>query len=648
VTAHEPTSGRERTGLLAALGRLWFCGLFAAVLFGAYDVVAHAPALRWWEAGEVVGIYALLGGLGTLAGIPLAALLLWLLRPLLGLGRAAAALLGAGLAAAILAAVEQGALGRPLGLAALLAAALLAARASALRTFERVGRWRVRRGLALAALAGLAVAPVVGRRLARCGAGELASRAGGSPDLVLIVLDTQRADHLGAYGDPRGLSPAFDAFAREGALFNSCFSPAPWTVPSHASMFTGHFPPSHGCSFEHHRWLDHDFTTLAEALQARGYQTAAFVANEYLFESNLLQGFEVAEPAGASCARLAIRPLLELIGWPARYADHGATDALERVDAFLARERDPERPLLLFVNLLETHWRYLPPLADRLDRTRPQPGVAAATGVSRRFYGPLVMAGKRIDGPVEASIRALYAAAVRYQDRRLGELLEVLRRRLDWDRAAVAVTSDHGENLGEGGRYDHVFAVNDALVHVPLAVRYPPAFPAGSRVEGLCQLVDLPVTLFALSSRDGAATLGEGLAGRSLLPGKFEPRDVVLLFGDPYLGHLGAMELFAGFNRDVLGFAAVLRGVSDGWHKLVRSSAKGEELFDLAADRDETRDLSASDSARRDALRARLDEELKKLPAYVGPPQQPPRDPEVGPLDDERLRAMGYVHGGRR
>jgi len=646
VTVHESTSA-PRAALVTALGRLWICGLLAAAALGSFDVAANAPRSRWFEAGEIVAIWALLGGVAALAALPAAAALLLMLRPRLGLGRAAAALLGTALAAVVVLALEHGLFGPVAAFVALGLSALLALRSAALRSFERPGRSRRQRGTAAAILLLLAAAPPIGRRAAAPDGPARTTRDGGRPDVVLIVLDTLRADHLGAYGDRRSLTPRFDALAREGALYARCFSSAPWTVPSHASLFTGLHPPSHGCSFEHHRWLDDDFTTLAEALAERDYRTAAFVANDYLRQSNLLQGFETQVDLGAGAGALAIRPLLELLGWPARWCDHGAADGVERIDEYLARD-DGERPLFLFVNLLEAHWRHLPPLAERIGQTEPVPGVWTASDVSRRFYGPLQMAGKRIDGPLQESIGRLYAAAVAYQDGKLGELIDVLRRRIDLDRAVVVVTSDHGENLGEGGRWDHVFAVNDALLHVPLVIRHPPAFPPGARIDGLCQLVDLPGTLLGLATRDPGARLDEGAAGRSLVPERFDPRDVVLAFGDPYLGHLGAMEAHTGFSRDVLPFAAVQRAIRDSTHKLVRSSVRGEELFDLASDPDETRDAAADAPARRDALRARLDEELARLPAYRGPPQHPAKDVETGSHDDARLRALGYVSRERR
>src|SRR5262249_49243072 len=129
-----------------------------------------------------------------------------------------------------------------------------------------------------------------------------------------------------------------------------------------ASLFTGLEPPSHGCSCEHHKWLDRSLKTIAETLkQEANYQTAAFVANDWLLATNLVEGrFERVHSVGGRYRLLALKPICELLGWPGRFADKGATDAIESIRDFLAYGRAPDKPLFLFVNLLEDHWRYLP------------------------------------------------------------------------------------------------------------------------------------------------------------------------------------------------------------------------------------------------------------------------------------------------
>jgi arylsulfatase A-like enzyme len=237
---------------------------------------------------------------------------------------------------------------------------------------------------------------------------------------------------------------------------------------------------------------------------------------------------------------------------------------------------------------------------------------------------------------VAEAVRAFYAAEIRYQDRQLGRLLTVLDRHLDLDRTLLLITADHGENLGEGGRWDHVFALNDALVHVPMILRMPGRLPAGVRESGLCSLLDVPATVADVV---GGLDLAPG-PGRSLLPGTFRPRDVVFAQGDPYLGHLERMGFVTGFERDVAGFADLLLSARDGRFKYVLSSRDGGRLYDLDRDPAETRDVSDAHPARAAALAAALDAWRDRTPRYA------PGTRDARALDArerEQLESLGYV-----
>jgi arylsulfatase A-like enzyme len=471
--------------------------------------------------------------------------------------------------------------------------------------------------------------------------------AGARPHVVVIVLDTTRADFLDPWrarddGLPAELTPRLDALARDATVFERAFVPAPWTVPSHASLFTGLHPIAHGASFLHHRWLDDRFTTLAEALRDAGYRTISIAANRLLESTNLLQGFEVRAAAGERFRGLALRRVLELVGLPAKWMDQGAADAVEAAERALPRRESADaQPVFLFVNLLEPHWRHFPPLADRLALLPPEIGWLEANRISARYYGPLVMAGKTVEGPLRETMRALYAASIRYQDRQLGRLVDAVDARLDPARTLLVVTADHGENLGEGGRWDHVFALNDALIRVPLLVRQPGRFAAGRRESGLCETVDVTATI---AEAVGGLPLRLDPGARSLAPERFTPRERIVAEGDPYYGHLEAMSLYTGLQRDVGRFARLLRAVRDDRHKLVWAQGAGSTLHDLAADPDEVKDVSAEapDAA------ARLQADLDAWLAERAPDAYRPEagDAGGGGLSDaerERLRSLGYL-----
>jgi len=467
---------------------------------------------------------------------------------------------------------------------------------------------------------------------------EAARRGGDRLNVVLIVLDTLRADHIGAYGHAGALTPHLDTFAHSATLYENAFASASWTVPSHATLFTGLPPGRHRASFDHDRSLDDRFTTLAESLGSAGYRTAAFSANRWLEIGNLMQGFDRFQITGAPFVRSMLRPLLQLLGAPSKWMDHGARHTVERTSAFLTEEVEQTAPLFLFVNLIDPHWRYLPPLMDRLAFLPKEVGAMEATWISTQMYGPLMMAGKKIEGPVEEVVRAFYAAAVRYQDRQLGELLESIDTALGRENTLVIITADHGENLGEAGRWDHVFAVNDHLIRVPLLIRLSKRFPPGLRIAGATGLIDIPATVADLIP---ALWLPPG-EGRTLVPQNLQAREWVFAEGDPFRLHLERMSAYAD-SAELDAFGASLVAVRSSRFKYQRSSVTGAALFDLAADPNESDNVVDSWPEEAAALSAELDRWLASeghtsiAPSPVGAKERFSED------DLRALRALGYV-----
>lgn len=459
------------------------------------------------------------------------------------------------------------------------------------------------------------------------------------PSMVVILLDTQRADYLGPYRPDRKGTPVLAALAAESVVYERAFSQAPWTVPSHATLFTGLYPVTHGCSGDVHRWLDDEFQTLAEELRSAGYRTAGFSANPWIKKANLHQGFDVFVPVGARFRTLFLRELLQLAGMPALWADQGAADAAVQLEQFFAANQGETAPLLLFINLAEPHWKHLPVLSDRLDALPADLSVVEATRLSADYSGPLAMAGQRVSPRLPEALRALYAGAVAYQDRVLGRMLETLRENLDLDQTLLVVTADHGENLGEAGRYEHCFAVNDYLLHVPLIVRYPPLFPPGLREPGLCELLDLHVTLRELSGRGVPAEL----PGRSLVPGRFQPREHIRAQGDPFVNHLASMSMVTGMRRDVAEFAASQRVVRGERFKLVDREGFPPRLYDLDRDPDEADNVLLQHPDEAHALQAVLERWWTDVPAYVPRDREGLEGEELSAEDEATLRALGYV-----
>lgn len=475
------------------------------------------------------------------------------------------------------------------------------------------------------------------------------------PNVVLIVLDTTRRDRLGCYGHAGGLTPALDALAAEGVVYEDAFSTAPWTMPSHASMFTGLYPVTHGCTYEHHIWLDDQFETLAEMLKARGYRSAALVSNNHLSRANMFQGFDELVYLKGRYESLALAEFSRRLGLPDHWVDKGGYEARDELAQCLSTGKH-DRPLFLFVNLFEPHTAYYPPLAWRAAHLPRPVGYWEATRFVSQFDTTAAHSAGRSDAYARSVIGAMYDALIAYQDTRLSELLEVLSQCSDLDNTLLIVTADHGENLGEAGRWDHVFGINDALIRIPLVIRYPRLFPPGHRVSGICQIVDfVPTVLDVLGeplvqSQETkqssvlweSATQRFALPGRTLVPERFVAREVAYADVAPFLMDLRTVELTRGSKAGVGHFNAHLRVMHTGSLKYVWASDGQHALYDVLADPDETRNLI---DARPDAARE-LHEKLlawwQAQPAYVRPVEDTPPQPFDRETID-RLRSLGYL-----
>jgi arylsulfatase A-like enzyme len=299
------------------------------------------------------------------------------------------------------------------------------------------------------------------------------------PDLVVLLCDTARADAFQPWGGPHP-TPTVERLCREGVTYASATTPAPWTVPAHASMFSGLLPTEHGINGECFEWVDRRPSSpaaavrafagqwLPEALRARGYRTWGASCNSWISRwGGFDRGFDEfvdlrpqAKPKSRP-ARLAFRVRRALGG-----TDRGGGEAVRRFHARL-REAGPE-PQFWFVNLMETHspfnppGRYYPYPPWRRLRTRHLAGFQTDQGLSFN-------AGVTDPGPEYArTLRPIYYACARYEDMILGELIRAVQDR--GRPTVVALVADHGELLGEHGLYNHNSSLHQPLLHVPLAI----------------------------------------------------------------------------------------------------------------------------------------------------------------------------------
>jgi arylsulfatase A-like enzyme len=352
-----------------------------------------------------------------------------------------------------------------------------------------------------------------------------------SPNVLLIVLDTVRADHLSLYGYERSTTPTLERLAQRGIRFDEARATAPWTLPSHASMFTGHWP--HELGEEWMTPLRGNFPTLAEYLGNHGYATAGFVANVGYCsqETGLARGFthyedyelEDLDPLRTSGL---VHYLVGAISGIIRTLDISSVHPLKRFvnqwcdpkrknaalvrRAFLSwvsQRRDTGRPFFAFLNFFDAHQQYLLPPGAR-HRFATYPVTTQEFTVVYElwpFLDKMRLPPRYID-----LARDAYDDCLGYLDEQLGLLFDALQRHGVLDQTLVIVTSDHGEGLGEHNLFDHGESLYRTEVRVPLVIRPPSGLNRSLVVGETVSLRDLPATIVDLS----------GLGAGSPFPGK--------------------------------------------------------------------------------------------------------------------------------
>lgn len=441
-----------------------------------------------------------------------------------------------------------------------------------------------------------------------------AACGGDRPNILLVVLDTARGDRYPFNGYDRPTAPALEALGREGVVYREAFSPAPWTVPAHASLFTGQYPSLHRTDCGSLRLPD-EAVTLAETLREAGYRTVGYTANPWIGRTyNFQQGFDTYVDIWKEVAEGS--------------ADTGATITNERVTRFLRwRHENPgarRQPFFIFVNYFEPHIPYHPPDPERSRFVRPGADPDRVEELSRLGHPEEMRFILGLSDLTESDLgilNDLYDGEIAYTDRRLGEILELLRELRILDRTIVAVVGDHGENIGDHGMMDHKMSVHATLLRVPLVLRYPGSVTPGQVIDSPVQVHDLHPTLLRLAGvrlpsgviEEGIPLPGTDTGGRPRTPadpivGEFVGPPVEFLelmresFPEADLGRFD--RTLVALHRD--GFA--IHWGSDGRHA----------LYHLAEDPGETRDLAAARPERLRRMVGLVDEWLRRPARRAG------------------------------
>lgn len=342
----------------------------------------------------------------------------------------------------------------------------------------------------------------------------------GAPNVLLLVMDTERADHLSTYGYDRETTPRIDRLASQSVVYRRAYSPSSWTLPSHASMFTGLTPQEHRAGVIHRPYLDGTAPTLAEILRDRGYATGGFVANEFWCgrQTRLDRGFiryeDFYQNAADAMARTSLGRHLAygVLPW------FGLTDVPGRKNAAKVNEQFLHwldglggRPFFAFLNYFDVHGPLLPkpPYAGRFSKgdVRPQTHeiqIGALTG--------------DIPEVPEAERRAqldAYDESLLYLDAQIGTLLDTLARRGVLEHTVVVLTSDHGESFGEHGMMFHGHSMYVDQIDVPLMIRYPARVPEATTIASPVGTERIGATILSMIGAPAGALPGVPLPLRA-------------------------------------------------------------------------------------------------------------------------------------
>ncbi|MSR62630.1 MAG: hypothetical protein EXS08_09330 [Planctomycetes bacterium] len=391
---------------------------------------------------------------------------------------------------------------------------------------------------------------------------------GGSPptSVLLITLDTTRADALGAYGRVPSVTPNLDRLAQEGVVFEQAYTVAPLTLPAHASMLTGLYPPRHGVRDNGIAALAQSAETLAERARAAGAQTAAFLGSVVLDQGfGLEQGFERYEA-----------PARHFFGGPSMgYAERPASEVASLVTSWL-RARDAERPFFLWAHLWDAHGPYTP-----------TPELAAKAGGDA------------------------YLGEIAADDLAVGRIVAALRAEKLLDSTWIIVVADHGEAFEEHGEVSHGPFVWNTTLRVPLVLRLPGGERGGERVADLASVVDVyPTALAALGLEptagiDGRDLLADAAPGRGLY---FESYYGFLNFGwHPLSGWIDASGKYVHAPQPRF----YAPGDANEEHDLA-----GERATEIATHRGALAELAGATTLAPDA--EQIDPELKRALQAVG------------------------------
>lgn len=435
----------------------------------------------------------------------------------------------------------------------------------------------------------------------------------GAPNILLVSIDSLRADRLHCYGNPRQTSPTIDALAAGGVRFEHAVAPTSWTLPSHMSLMTALPTAVHGVNDERHRLRD-DVPTLTTVLRRNGYATAGIVSGTFL---DRRFGFDAGFDHYDDYSFVKASGRFQKRGHTAGRLSTLALRWLERW-----RVEEPKRPFFLFAHYFDVHYDYTPP--PPFD-TMFDPG----------YQGPIDGTDIRLSSTIYPGmpprdlqhLLALYDGEIRSTDAALGRIIRWLGEAGILDRTIVVVVSDHGEEFLEHGEIGHRATLYDEVLRIPMVIRYPPAVPAGRSVDAQVRLMDVAPTVLSLAGARGRLGTFDRGERRS-----WQAADLAPLFDPATASDVPPLPAFGTlFDR--------LASLRTNQAKAIRSHTGRHQFYDLSSDPGERTNLwNAGRNPAGAALLGELDVWMRHTSG--GSRSAPTR---LSREQEEALRSLGYL-----
>lgn len=383
------------------------------------------------------------------------------------------------------------------------------------------------------------------------------------PNIIIIVMDTARDDHLSCYGYEKETTPQLEKLVESSRIFHNAYTPGGWTPPAHASLFTGLYSTAHKVTQEN--WtMSKKLLTLAEVLSGEGYNTLGIVENPMLSKPyNFHQGFQNYYES-----------------WKRKKKFKGNKSLFPFREHLKSKKED--KPFFCFINFIAPHSPYNPP-QEFYDTFLTDKSISLEANHWVDYY-----IDKINFSPAEFQhLNELYDAEILYTDFLIGEIIDLLKNHNLWENTLFIVTSDHGENIGDHGLVDHVFSLHESIIKIPLIIHYPKLFSPGSEDHSPTQLVDIfPTVLSAvgLKKKDfffqGIDLTKNRSADRLIFSEYYYPKQVL----KKYPAHIRQGQKLEKYRRR-------LRAVIDGDYKLIWGSDGVHQLYNIKESPDEKKNL---------------------------------------------------------